>query len=147
MAHRICCYTLFDVTFTGVLNRNRPSTSHDNNWVYKRNTQCNYDTILQVISLRSQPEIIKNSSRELLTDAILLNFGTVYQGKLLEQYYWKFEFEVQHSNVFNNGKTELGSLYNDCVDVPMIVFDHQTKYLMNFLDITDKYKNIHFEVL
>ena len=59
MSIKIACYTLFDITQTGVLNRSKPAVDMDPEvWIYKRNTQCNFDTILQVISLRSQPEVI-----------------------------------------------------------------------------------------
>ena len=61
MSFRIECYTLFDITQTGVLNRSRPVDGQDlDQWVHKRNTQANFDTLLQIISLRSQPEIVSS---------------------------------------------------------------------------------------
>ena len=59
MSFTITCHTLFDITATGVVNRHRPVEDEEMHaWLYKRNTQCNFDTVLQAISLRSQPEII-----------------------------------------------------------------------------------------
>ena len=55
----ITCYTLFDITQTGVLNRAKPPNNEEHDqWLKQRNTQCNFDTIQQAISLRSQPEMI-----------------------------------------------------------------------------------------
>ena len=54
MSYRIRCYTLFDITRTGVLNRKSPAMYNPEelkSWEYKRNTQANYDTILQIINL------------------------------------------------------------------------------------------------
>jgi hypothetical protein len=58
---------------------------------------------------------------------------------------YKFEFEVHHTSVFENGITEFGALYGDCSGVPMIVFDNQPQSLVDFLNISDELKNIHFE--
>jgi hypothetical protein len=35
-------------------------------WTFKRNTQANFDTILQVISLRSQPESLSIPKKMLI---------------------------------------------------------------------------------
>lgn len=148
MSRRICCYTLFDITRTGVLNRSKPSEDYIGDWIYQRNTQCNFDTILQVISLRSQPEVVKNPTKELATSEDLENFGFLFNYEEdTEQYFWKFEFEVQHPSVFENGITDLGALYNDCNGVPMIVFKDQSDSLVSFLNANEDLKNIHFEVL
>ena len=113
-------------------------------WIKRRNTQCNFDTILQVISLRSQPEVIKQPIQVELTDETE-HFGFLYEKE--PAYYWKFEFEVQHSSVFENGISPLGALYKDCEGVPMITVDTQHSMCPKFLDISPELKNIHFEVL
>lgn len=143
MAHRIRCFTLFNITQTGVVNRSRPSESDDSDWLYKRNTQCNFDTILQVISLRSQPEVV--SKPELIEIINYDYFGLLYQKEIDKC--WKFDFEVQHSSVFEDGVSTLGSLYNDCDKVPMILFDTQSSLIPNTLDITSELRNIYFEVI
>lgn len=148
MSHRICCYTLFNISQTGVMNRSKPNMDNIEEWIHKRNTQCNFDTILQVISLRSQPDVVKIPTKTLLKSTDLEKFGFLFKyNDAVEQYYWKFEFEVQHSSVFENGITELGALYNDCNGVPMIVFNGQPESLVAFLNTTEELKNIHFEVL
>jgi hypothetical protein len=54
----ITCYTLFDITHTNVLNRSKPVGDNQQLWKVQRNSQANFDTILQCISLRGNPEIL-----------------------------------------------------------------------------------------
>lgn len=148
MGTKITCYTLFDITQSGVLNRSRPGLDIDVvEWTYKRNTQCNFDTILQVISLRSQPEILDNPEKIEIRFDEFENFGFLYQQVENEVYpCWKFVFEVQHKSVFDNGTHELGSLYYDCDQVPMILCKTEVDKLSNFLDTTPELRNIYFKI-
>jgi hypothetical protein len=52
MTQKIVISTTIDITPTGVRNK-----SDDPDWLLKRNQQRNYDTLIQVISLRVQPLI------------------------------------------------------------------------------------------
>ena len=148
MNYIITCYTLFDITHTGVLNRNRPPTDVDlNDWFYKRNTQSNFDTILQAISLRSQPEIIRNPKKINIKFDEFDNFGFLFQQVEEEEYpTWTFEFTVQHPSVFYDGVNELGSLYSDCHGIPMIKCGTEWDKLNNFIDCTPELKNIYFKL-
>lgn len=143
--HRIKCYTLFDITQTGVLNRSKPTGDDVESWIKRRNTQCNFDTILQVISLRSQPEVVKTPQGIEMTESVYDLFGFLYSKENVNC--WIFEFEVQHSSVFENGIISLGALYKDCEGVPMIICDHQHSLCPKFLDTSPELKNIYFEVL
>jgi len=145
MAHRVRCFTLFDITETGVANRSKPPENNDSDWLLKRNTQCNFDTILQVISLRSQPDIV--SSPKLVKQINYDYFGFLYQKEKKINKCWTFEFEVQHTSVFEDGKGTLGALYNDCDRVPMIVIDNQSRLIPGTLDISNELRNIYFEVI
>lgn len=148
MAHRLVCYTLFDITQTGVMNRSKPNEDNIELWVNKRNTQCNFDTVLQVISLRSQPEVIKLPIKVTMTDSDFNRFGFLYKpDENTESYCWKFEFEIQHPSVFENGIIPLGSLYKDCEGVPMIICNDQVIETPGFLDVSEELRNIHFEVV
>lgn len=144
MSHRIACYTLFDITKTGVLNRARPSSdvTDNNDWFRKRNTQCNFDTILQVISLRAQPDVLKDPIMKLYDLKTIDYFGYTIQDKNVPV--WTFDFEVQHSSVFNDGLSDLGYLYKDCEGVPMIRCDSQYHGLNENLDVTSEMRNIYF---
>jgi hypothetical protein len=141
----ITCYTLFDITQTGILNRHRPTEQDNTEWIHKRNTQCNFDTVLQVINLRSQPEITKIPKKSTIKFSEFTNFGYLYDedGEIP---CWSFEFIVTHGSVFNDGITELGALYDDCNDVPMIKCGTEWDKVSNKLDGTDELRNIYFEV-
>lgn len=148
MSHRICCYTLFDITQTGILNRSKPTEDNIQDWIYQRNTQCNFDTILQVISLRSQPDHVKTPIRIEMQGSDLDKFGfLLVLNDKSPSYYWKFEFEVHHSSVFENGIIQFGALYNDCEGVPMINCPTQISGVTTFLDTTEELQNIYFEAL
>jgi len=145
MSHRIACYTLFDITKTGVLNRARPSVdvTDNNDWFRKRNTQCNFDTVLQVISLRAQPDVVVEPKR--LEQDIDNNsqFGYIYHGKK-QVSVWTFDFEVQHSSVFEDGIADMGALYKDCEGVPMLKSGEEIIDLNTQLSIDNSNRNIFF---
>lgn len=137
MSVKIACYTLFDITQTGVLNRARPAEGIDaDEWAHKRNTQCNFDTILQAISLRSQPE---NISTPIKVDIIDDYFDIKDKAKC-----WKFDFEIHSISVFSDGNDELAYLKEDCQDVPMILCGTEHKSTKQFLNAKKPTKNIHF---
>lgn len=145
MSHKLSCYTLFDITHTGVLNRARPDmNSNPKIWSYQRNTQSNLDTVLQAISLRSQPEIIMYPVKETKKLKDLEYFGFLFQEDDDIVPYWYFEFTVQHPSVFEDGISSLGHLYNDCDGVPMIKCGTEYNKLDNFLDSSPELRNIYF---
>ena len=142
MFHRIGCYTLFDITQTGVLNRSKPPENAVNtDWYLKRNQQANFDTIVQSISLRSQPENITKPKKITKPDDI--NFGNMYDIKDTKEC-WYFTFAVNFASVYDDGNDEFGYLYTDCEGVPMIDVSNLVKNLPNFLKTDLDYKNINF---
>jgi len=147
--HIITCYTLFDITVTNVPNRQRPDIDKDpQEWYYKRNTQSNFDTIQQVISLRSQPEIIRKPSKMEIRFDTFTDFGFLFEQQEDETYpCWSFDFTVQHPSVFYDGIHDLGSLYRDCERVPMIKCHTMWDKLDNTLDSSDELRNIFFKTL
>ena len=149
MSYKIRCYTLFDITKTGVLNRKAPINIAEDqlkDWESRRNSQSNYDTILQVINLRSQPEDSSNVTMFKVNFKEFGNFGFLYEDEE-DQKCWYFDFDIFHKNVFDNGISELGALYEDCDGVPMIKHDYIWKKLPAFLDTSPELCNIYFEVL
>lgn len=141
----LTCYTLFDITQTGVMNRYKPADMIDPGWLHKRNTQCNFDTILQAINLRSQPEITRNPKKISIKFNEFGNFGYLFDDET-EVNCWSFEFNVNHRSVFANGISELGALYEDCHNVPMIKCGTEWEKLSNMLDTSDELRNIYFEI-
>lgn len=147
MSFIVRCYTLFDITQTGVINRSRPGPEDDLEiWLHKRNTQCNFDTIVQAISLRGQPEDITIPKKSMIKFEDFDYFGFLFEDEESIPC-WTFDFTIHHASVFNDGITELGSLYSDCNSVPMIKTNSVWNKLPSFLDSSDELRNIYFKVV
>lgn len=148
MSFKVTCYTLFDITNTGVNNRSKPHDGEDESlWNHKRKTQCNFDTIIQAISLRSQPDVLGEPKKIEIRFDEFKHFGFLFEQDGDELYScWTFDFEVQHPSVFDDGINELGALYSDCDGVPMLVCDTNWNKLPKFLDGSDEMRNIYFTV-
>jgi hypothetical protein len=77
--------------------------------------------------MRSQPEEISESELTVINidDLKDFNFGYLYEksyNKTINKInVWSFTFSVDHADVFNNGINDLGSLSDDCNQVPMIL--------------------------
>lgn len=149
MSYIITCYTLFDITQTNVRNRNRPEPGVDEEiWLHKRNTQCNFDTVQQAISLRSQPEVIHKPEMKKIRFDEFTEFGFLFDQQEDETYpCWSFDFTVQHPSVFDDGLSELGALYRDCDKIPMIKCNTEWDKLPALLDTSDELRNIYFKVI
>lgn len=147
MSHTISCYVLFDVTRTGITVRSKQSGDKEE-WLHSRNTQCNLDTILQVISMRSQPEAVTAPKLLNIKFNEFDKFGFLFDQTEDETYAcWNFTFSVQHSNVFDDGINTLGLLNKDCDGVPMIKCSTSWDKLPTFLDTSDELRNIYFELI
>lgn len=109
---RIKCTTLFDITATGVKNRFHKSRlpfndntgkmiTSDHEWQRSRNQQCNWETVNQVISLRTLPENI--STPKLIGNK------------------WMFEFTVVDPDTIHRDGDPVAALKDDCIGVPMVL--------------------------
>lgn len=144
---KIKCSTLFDITKTDISNRRHGLDEPDQILFSKRrNQQRNFETVLQVISMRSQPEDISNPEKENMKIFGNTNWGDNFNAIKSPIPIWVFTFTVQHSSVFNDGITELGNLLSDCENVPMIVSLEEVANLNNTLSIAGPSKNIIFEI-
>lgn len=148
MSYTITCYTLFDVTQTNVMSRHRPEEGVDvNEWTHKRNTQCNFDTILQAISLRSQPDLVRSPTKTDIRFDEFTDFGFLFEQEDNTTYpCWSFDFTIHHPSVFADGISELGALYKDCDSIPMIKCYTNWDKLATTLDTSDELRNIYFEM-
>lgn len=150
---RIKCYTLYDITQTNVNFRKKNTEIVPADEMKKRSQQSNFETILQIINMRSQPEEISESELTVINidDLKDFNFGYLYEksyNKTIKKInVWSFTFSVDHSDVFNNGINDLGSLSDDCNQVPMILKLEETFKLSNQMTISDEQRNIYFEIL
>jgi len=140
MTVRIKCTTRFDITETGIRNRvfrsNMPFRDKTGRtivtqaeWQLARNQQCNWETVNQVISLRTLPERISTPTQDSSTAT------------------WSFEFDVvDPSSVFHNNNP-VGYLIADCDGVPMITGLGESPESVDFLSSLDTAANIWFDVV
>lgn len=147
MFTNIRCYTLFDITDTGIKSHIRAarfpmedkfgnSLKNEKEWNHARNQQRNWETILQIISLRSQPLRIIGPRK---TDLIWKRYDK-------SMVTWSFKFEVEHAGVFFNKNNELGNLIEDASGVPMITGLSETIKLSPYLVTQNSLINIFFEL-
>ena len=134
----ILCRTLFDCSQTKTTGHFRSSQlpfvdgsgktiRNLDDWTYSRNQQRNFETIMQMISLRAQPEIIRTPME---------NNGT-----------WEFEFAVEQAGVYSvDGKLEsTAGLLIECNGTPMIVGLNEKQSLEPMLITQGHQQNIWFE--
>lgn len=142
MTTRIRCCTRFDITVTGV--RNHTNRTHlpfqdqagqavttDHDWHRSRNQQRNWETINQILALRTLPEHIA--------------LPVVMQPHAVK--IWQFEFEVPSVSSLSLDADQLGSLKQDCATVPMITGLGETAPLEAVLRVPEPGATIWFEVL
>jgi hypothetical protein len=96
-------------------------------WNRSRNQQRNWETLLQIIGLRTQP--------------------TVPETPVLCNGLWCFEFETATDGVYSvtGDVDDLTSLYQDCENVPMIGDVNDVAYPTPVLLTTGSNQNIWFE--
>jgi hypothetical protein len=140
MIIRVKCSTLFDITETGVKNRSHKSkivfkdkTGHeiksDNEWNRARNQQCNWETVNQIISLRTLPENITSPIQDADTGI------------------WHFEFNVvDPASILQDGNP-VGYLLSDCAGVPMILGLDEAVGISAFMISTGPDANIWFDLI
>jgi len=135
---KIQCRTIFDCQATGVTGHFRPSQlpfqdragqdiRNQTEWNRSRNQQRNWETLLQIISLRTQP--------------------TVLATPVFRDQVWQFEFETATDGVYSaTGQiNDLGLLYQDCGNVPMIGDVGNAAHLTPVLLTQGADQNIWFE--
>jgi hypothetical protein len=102
--------TLVDITATGV-------TRHRVEQELERDQQRNWETVLQVIGLRAQPQFIEGPvCREYEIDSSS-GFGEMYHGV---QKVWIFCFGVESEDVFLYNDDPVGGLDKDFAQVPVV---------------------------
>lgn len=115
MVWQVMCKTRFDITATGVksnYNKNRipfvdksgRTVNNIERWHFARNQQRNWETINQLISLRTIPLDISNPVKH-VDNGISI---------------WQFDFSIQDISTLSNNADQLGGLKRDCEHVPML---------------------------
>lgn len=137
---KIICKTLFDCTYTGVtgnfkagqipfVDRAGQKINEVADWNKSRNQQRNWETIMQLVSLNTQPQ-----------DIVPPQFINGV---------WQFEFRVESADVFaaNNSSDPLAGLKQNCTGVPMITNLNEAKIIEPVLSALGPDQNIWFETI
>lgn len=143
---KIRCTTLFDITKTGVGRRQSATKEASLNENKHRSQQINFETLLQIIGMRCQPENISEPKKTTIDNKTTI-FGSGYSKTKKELCIWEFTFTTYHRDVFNNGIDKLGNLYGDSDGVPMITNLEESATLSNQINTSGEFKNIHYEIL
>jgi hypothetical protein len=135
---KIICRTFFDCSATGVTGHFRPSQvpfsdrvgreiQDLQSWNYARNQQRNWETLTQLISLRTQP----------ISVASLGHASGI----------WSFEFEVESGLVYSTSghENDISGLVDECAGVPMITGLLETLTQETVLVTQGTDQNIWFE--
>ena len=112
--------TLVDITATGVI---RHTASNE----IQRNQQRNWETVLQCIGIKAQPQLIEGPyCKTVIIDETTI-FPEMYFG---EQRVWFFSFGVEHEDVFLVGDDHVGALDDAFSKVPIICGLEETARFM-----------------
>jgi hypothetical protein len=127
-------FTLVDITPTGVISYS-PQNER------KRNQQRNWETVQQILSLRTQPTILETDN--LVDDVIKYNFGIKYQG---EHKIWTFKFGVDYEDIYKEGPDKFGLIKNDFKITPVILNLSETAILeIAVFEPKGPWNNIYFK--
>ena len=134
---KIACKTLFDCSATGVTGHFRPAqmpfadrvgqlVDTQESWNRSRNQQRNWETLLQVIGLRTQPEIVQYPVRQ--------------------DNAWYFEFSTDAAGVYglDNNADPLAGLTQECAGVPMVTNLNELPMTSVVLSVDGDTQNIWF---
>ena len=137
---RIQCRTLFDCSYTGTTGHFRPAEipfedrigqmiTNQADWHHSRNQQRNWETLLQIIGLRTQPMDITTP---------------VYRTGA-----WEFEFRVEAPSVYaiDGDPNPLAGLVQGCADVPMMTHLTEQPELKSTITTIGSDQNIWFRAL
>jgi len=135
---RFSCKTLFDITATGVTGHYKSSRVpftdvsgknivDERSWNHARNQQRNWETITQLIGLRTQIAKLDNPTQ---VDGM-----------------WNFGFEVDTPYVYGPEENPTEMLLSDCAGVPMLVQLGDNDNITPFLVVDGVNQNIWFSLL
>lgn len=130
-------YTLVDITATGA--------NHKLGNRQEKNQQRNWETVFQVINLRTQCSIIAQPTTPKLVNLDVHQFGSYYSG---HHNCWKFIFSSETTDVFGPVEDPTRILRQDFDNVPVIKDLTESVALIDPVFYTDGIlRNIYFRVL
>jgi len=129
--------TLVDITGTGVV---RSSNAHD----LQRNQQRNYETVLQVLGLRTQPHVLAKPEVIDIAGPELVKswFGETYHYRT--QRVWVLHFRADRDDAYAISDDAVGGLLQDFEQVPVITgLTDTASFLLPIFYPHGAIKNIH----
>lgn len=129
--NQITLFTLVDITATGVIRSNFGEDT------LERNQQRNWETVLQVLGLRTQPIIISGPTVSRSVDLAWLDFGDLYEG---HQDVWSVVFTAEQ-NIY-----QIDQLEKDFEQIPIVTGLTETaKFLLPIFYPHGTIKNVYFK--
>jgi len=110
----------------------------------QRDQQRNWETVLQVLSLKTQPIILEGPDKVESIDfkkhsLIQTYFGEFYHDMPFPQSLWAIKFCSEHNDVYN-----IEQLYKDFDTVPVILgLDETARFMLPMFNSYGILKNIH----
>lgn len=136
------CHTLFDISNADIDRSKRLDLTARNE--RSKNQQRNWDTIVQVISLRAQPIVLRNP-RFIDADLRFYSFGQQFSGLARV---WTFEFGIEAKGAFHIGENPVSGLMTDSAMVPMTVGLAETVTLdPACILVDDQLRNTYFQIV
>jgi hypothetical protein len=134
---RFLVQTFFDITATGVTGHYKPSRvpfrdhagnviTNEADWNRARNQQRNWETITQILGLRTQLFRIQTPMSDQLNRA------------------WMFEFETESNNIYGDDADPTAVLRTDANSVPMLLGLNNRPDMSATLVTTGPQQNIWF---
>lgn len=134
--HFFVGYSLVDITPTGVTRSSDPDS-------LVRNQQRNWETVLQCISLRTQPIQIQAPDLIQFKDIRIAEFGDFYEGT---HNVWTWTWAVEHDGIYDFPNKPFGALQSDFEQVPVITYLEETaRFMLPIFYPYGSIKNVYFK--
>jgi hypothetical protein len=128
-------YSLIDITATGVVRSADPDA-------VERHQQRNWETVIQCMSLRTQPQHIQPPS-VIESELNRLSFGDFYHDT---QQVWTWQWAVEGAGVYDLPGKPLGGLQQDFEQVPIVTGLTETaRFMLPIFYPYGTIKNIYFK--
>jgi hypothetical protein len=128
-------FSLIDITPTGV-------TSFSQEKERERNQQRNWETVNQILSLRTQLLDLQYMGN-LVADVSNYSFGINYTG---QHKIWQFKFKVEYEDVYASTNDRYGGLKQDLKIIPIILnLDETAKPDIALFYTSGPFKNMYFK--
>jgi hypothetical protein len=127
MSPLFTCITLIDITPTGITKGSGDARDQQRNW----------ETVLQVLGLKTQPLIVNQPVCWTNEQMESFEFGEFYEGR---NNVWAFQFRGERDDFYT-----VDQLNEDFDQVPIVLgLDETARFLLPIFHTQGTLKNIHF---